>query len=61
MTVRRVRPKLHQLKPAAGIKLTVAELQTIARRRAVVDLPTEQRDFAEIWGREKQPKRKRHA
>lgn len=62
--MRRLRPppgKVHQLKPPTRINLTVEEQQTIARRRAVVDLPITERDFMEIWGKERPLKRKRPA
>ena len=57
--MQRIRPPgpVHQLKPPAGIQLTVEQQQVIARRRAVVDLPTTQRDFMELWGKER-PRRK---
>jgi len=60
--MKRIRPSatVHQLKAPPAIRLSIAEQQMIARRRAVVDLPTEQRDLAELWGRVRQPpKRKR--
>jgi hypothetical protein len=59
--MRRVRPKVHQLKSPPAIQLSVAEAQMIARRRAVVDMPTEQRDFAELWPRPRQPRKRRTA
>lgn len=61
--MRRLRPAypVHQLKPPPGITLSVEEQQTIARRRAVIDLPKVQRDFMEVWGKERPLKRKRPA
>lgn len=57
--MQRIRPPgpVHQLKPPPSVQLTVEQQQTIARRRAVVDLPTTQRDFMELWGKER-PRRK---
>lgn len=37
--------------------LSIAEQQMIARKRARTDIPTKQRDFSELWGKE-QPRRK---
>ena len=33
-------------------RLSVAEQQRLARERARVELPTRQRDFSELWGKE---------
>jgi hypothetical protein len=40
--------------------LSIAEQQMIARKRARIDIPTKQRDFAEIWPEEpRKPVRRR--
>jgi hypothetical protein len=36
---------------------SIAEQQMVARKRARTEIPTVQRDFAEVWG-EELPKRK---
>lgn len=61
--MRRLRPAatVHQLQPPTRISLTLEEQRTVARRRAVVDLPQVQRDFRELWGKERPLKRKRPA
>jgi hypothetical protein len=39
-------------------RLSIAEQQMLARRAARRDIPTKQRDFSEVWGKE-QPRRTR--
>jgi hypothetical protein len=42
-------------------RLSVAEQQMLARRAARVDIPTKQRDFSEVWGKEQPRQGKKSA
>jgi len=56
--IHRVRPPKGTVVALRSELLSQEEQRLIARKRARLDIPTVQRDFRELWGRERQPKRK---
>jgi hypothetical protein len=59
--IERVRPPKGTVVALRPETLSVAEQQMIARKRARTDIPTKQRDFSEVWGKERPRKKPRVA